>query len=98
MSNAHRSTEYLRWSAKMRTRLASQVEAGTAVCVDCGRPVLPGERWELGHKIAVALQPTALLEPGLVGITHRTCNRSAGAKLGNKLRAKRRRANEFPAW
>lgn len=98
VTKAHQSTEYLRWAAKMRKLLAVQVAAGDAVCVDCGGPVLPHETWEVGHKIAVALQPTALLEPGMVGVSHRHCNRAAGATLGNKLRAKRRRANEFPPW
>jgi hypothetical protein len=47
--------------------------AAGAVCVRCGRPVLPGEAWDLDHRDDRA---------GYLGVAHRRCNRSAGGRLG----------------
>jgi hypothetical protein len=42
-------------------------------CVRCGRPILPGELWDLDHADDRA---------GYLGASHRRCNRSAGGRLG----------------
>jgi hypothetical protein len=37
-----------RHQAKRRL-VAGQVAAGKAVCARCGNPILPGQKWDLGH-------------------------------------------------
>jgi hypothetical protein len=34
---------------RRRRALAPAVEAGLTSCARCGKPILPGERWDLGH-------------------------------------------------
>lgn len=72
--------------AHRRTRQAWQpaVEAGTVRCARCGNPIHPEEPWDLDHT------PD---RRGYLGPSHRTCNRTAGARLG----AQRRWAKTPPA-
>jgi hypothetical protein len=52
-------------------------------CPRCGRPMLPGQKLDLGHTDDRA---------GYSGIEHARCNRAAGARLGNaRRRAERER-------
>ena|ERR1700754_1486669 len=55
---------------------------GTA-CPYCGDPMLPGQALDLDHT-------TPLVLGGVQGdrIAHASCNRSAGARLGNLLRSR----------
>jgi hypothetical protein len=50
-------------------------------CPRCGRPMLPGQKLDLGHTDDRA---------GYSGIEHARCNRAAGARLGNERRRARR--------
>lgn len=75
----------------MRAQYTPIVNAGEAVCVriydprnamwtGCGKPIRPGQRWDLGHV------------PGgdpdeYAGPQHASCNRAAGAINGNRNRA-----------
>jgi len=34
---------------RLRVRLQRLVDAGLALCARCGKPVLPGQSWDLGH-------------------------------------------------
>ena len=34
---------------KLRKKLAPMVDAGDVRCWRCGDPILPGEKWDLGH-------------------------------------------------
>jgi hypothetical protein len=34
---------------RRRRVVAKAVSAGRAICVRCGRPILPGQAWDLGH-------------------------------------------------
>lgn len=63
-----------------RARLAPSVDAGRASCWRCGRPIVPGEAWDLGHD---DLDPT---KRTYRGPEHATCSRSAGARKRNLLR------------
>jgi len=50
-------------------------------CVRCGRPMLPGQPIDLDHTDD---------RGGYLGWSHATCNRAAGAALGNERRRARR--------
>jgi hypothetical protein len=55
---------------KLRERWKRVVDAGGAVCARCGRPIVPGTPWDLGHVDGSA---KALYS----GPEHRKCNRGA---------------------
>lgn len=59
-----------------RRALEPIVALGRTPCVRCGRLILPGEPWDLGHPDEES--------PG--GPEHAHCNRGAPARLGKKRR------------
>jgi hypothetical protein len=59
---------------QVRERMRRQVDAGLAVCARCGKPIIPGTSWDLGHSDA---DPTRYH-----GAEHRKCNR--GHRPGKK--------------
>lgn len=67
------------WQHKLeRRRVEKIVDAGRAICARCTEPILPGSLWDLDH---------ADDGQSYRGPAHRYCNRSAGAKRGNRMRA-----------
>lgn len=74
--------------AAARRALAPVVASGRAVCPKCGKPIRPGEPWQAGHVADLALGGATA---GPMVPEHRSCGSSAGAKLGNQLRARPRR-------
>lgn len=50
-----------------RKRWAPVVAAGRGVCVECGRPIVPGEAWHLAHDHASAAVR-------YLGVAHARCN------------------------
>jgi hypothetical protein len=54
-------------------------------CPYCGEPMLPGEKLDADHEV-----PRVFGGRGLLRWAHSSCNRSAGAELGNRLRGRRR--------
>lgn len=64
-----------------RKRWASSVAAGLVNCWRCGRRILPGMPWDLGHHDADRSR--------YMGPECRRCNRSAGARKGNRARRNR---------
>ena len=70
-----------------RAQLAPLVASGRAVCWRCGKQIKPDEPWDAGHLEDLALggRPDGERAP-----EHRSCNRSAGAKLGRSLASRRR--------
>lgn len=49
-------------------------------CPFCGEPMLPGEELDADHEV-----PLALDAEGPLRWAHSSCNRAAGAELGNRL-------------
>ena len=57
---------------QLRRQIARIVDAGQAHCVRCGKPIIPGTPWDLGHDDNDRSR--------YQGPEHRGCNRSAGAR------------------
>lgn len=74
--------------ARARAQWAPYVQAGAVVCHLCHRPIRPGQAWDLDHAHALALGGDL---DGPVHPAHRSCNRAHGARIGNRLRARRAR-------
>src|SRR3954468_7627698 len=62
-----------------RKRLGRDVAAGGVACWRCGRPIVPGSKWHVGHDDAGV---------AIMGAEHAVCNLSAQ----NRVRAARARA------
>jgi hypothetical protein len=58
--------------------------AGSA-CVRCGRPILPGQPWDLDHSDD---------RVGYLGVAHAHCNRAAGGRKGSERRRQRQAARQ----
>jgi hypothetical protein len=63
-------------------RAVAPYATGSA-CVRCGRPILPGQPWDLDHTDDRA---------GYLGVAHAGCNRAAGGRKGNARSRQRRNA------
>ena len=57
---------------ELRKLWKGRVEAGGVLCARCGRLILPGEPWDLGHDDHDRSRYT--------GAEHRKCNRSTNKK------------------
>jgi hypothetical protein len=55
-----------------RKRWAARVERGEVSCARCGRPILPGELFDLGHDDHDRSR--------YVGAEHRRCNRATSSR------------------
>lgn len=71
-----------------RVALAPLVASGMAVCPRCRKRIEPGQQWQAGHVEDLALGGATA---GPMVPEHRSCGSSAGAILGNQLRARPRR-------
>lgn len=103
MTAPHRTPEWYRLTRRMRPIFQAQVDAGTAICLDCGWPIHPGQSFDIGHRLPASTHPHLAYEPTNLGPSHsgkgRACNRSAGARLGNKQRAERKqRSSRTTDW
>lgn len=66
---------------------ATSVSRGETPCRRCGRAILPGQKWDLGHtEDGSPSQPE-----------HASCNRAAGAAVTNELRRAREQGWAQPA-
>ena len=91
MSAHHRTAE---WQAVVRAQRPRLKATLPAPCIDCGRVIRPGDRWQVGHRVPVAIAKlqgwtvTQINSPSNLGPTHakapgqRACNQIAGGKLG----------------
>jgi hypothetical protein len=73
--------KYDRRHRRVRKKWAFTVLAGNAVCARCGKPIAPGELWDLDHDDEDPLQRRYL------GPSHRSCNRATISILKAKLEA-----------
>ena len=61
-----------------RARWSQRMMAGErVVCPRCGCPILPGQRWDLGHNDS---------RDAWTGPEHAHCNRAAGAANSSRMR------------
>ena len=74
--------------ASARRALLPLVLSGTAVCPKCKQRIQIGEAWDAGHVDDLGTGGHAA---GRMVPEHRSCNRSAGGRLGNQLRRPTRR-------
>jgi hypothetical protein len=58
---------------RLRAQLRELVESGHASCARCGKPIRPGEAWDLGH--IDGNDPTAYAGP-----EHARCNRATAKR------------------
>jgi hypothetical protein len=64
-----------------RRRWAPRVARGEVSCARCGRPIVPGQAWDLDH---VDGDPSRYL-----GVSHRRCNRSTSTHRARRAAAAR---------
>jgi hypothetical protein len=62
---------------RRRAAIAPLVNAGNATCARCNEPIAPGSEWHLDHNDG---------RDGYLGVSHATCNLSAGAHKANGRR------------
>ena len=67
---------------------------GRVICPRCRQPITPTQAWDLGHTTDLALGG----DPASTVPEHRSCNRAAGARLGNDLRRARTRRRRLAQW
>lgn len=80
------------WGGRRVMKLRQQLAQLLPVpCARCGKPVLPGMKWDLGHVVEIDRDPEGMWDPSLIRIEHAHCNRAAGARYSNRKRAGRRR-------
>lgn len=67
---------------RLRATWSARVEAGQVDCARCGRTILPGQPWDLGHAVDRAMggRDSDGLYP-----EHARCNRAAGGRLAQAM-------------
>jgi hypothetical protein len=69
---------------KARAKALAEMQDG-APCPFCGRPMYPEQNLDFDHMVPVAVGGVR----GERRLSHASCNRRAGARLGNRLRGAR---------
>jgi len=108
MSQHHQTPE---WSKAVRVNRPRIEATLPAPCVDCGRPIQRGDRWQVGHIVSAAeakAQGWTMAQinaPSNLGPTHtkapgqRACNQIAGGKIGAAIsNEKARTSSRMPSW
>ena len=98
MSQHHRKPEWHRARRIVRPVILARLKRGDHVpCVNCGRPVQLGQRWDVGHIIDA--DNGGPNHPSNLGAAHRHCNRSDGGRAGAaKTNRQSRKARRLPTW
>lgn len=108
MTAHHRTPE---WQAARRAQ-RPRIEASLPQpCIECGKPIRKGDRWQVGHRVSVAIAKrkgwtTAQINsPRNLGAVHAkapgqpACNQIAGGKLGAQIMNDQvRDATRLPKW
>ncbi|GAB3408864.1 hypothetical protein GCM10027515_26680 [Schumannella luteola] len=105
MSDHHQSPAWSKTVRTIRPRLEAQRRAGSLVCIDCHKPIQPGENFSVGHKVSAAQAKrmgwteAQINAPSNLGGTHsfrggkgagtRRCNEKGGGQIGASLRIKK---------
>lgn len=94
MSAHHRTAAWAATTRRMRPLINATLPAP---CVDCGRAVMLGDRYDVGHILAQSLGGSD--DQFNLGPSHISCNRKDGGRLGGLKSAKKRnRKTEIPKW
>ena len=101
MSRHHVEQQWSTHSPKLRAMIKPTLPAP---CVECGRPVLPEHKWQVGHRLDAGEggRPT-LANVGPVHVRSelwpRNCNQIAGGRKGAaKVNGTRRAQRRMPSW
>jgi hypothetical protein len=93
MTEHHRTSEWAKTVRTNRPRIAATLPAP---CIDCGRPVQPGQKWQVGHIVSamegkrMGWTTAQINAPTNLGPSHtkapgqKACNQIAGGRLGAK--------------
>lgn len=106
MTGHHRTPEWARLRRRVRPIIAASLPRP---CIDCGHPVHPEDRWQVGHVVAVSqggsddlsnLGPSHAKGSGPRG---RACNQIAGGRMGAAIQGKARAVTReterrLPKW
>lgn len=80
-----------RWGGRRVTELRKALaEQLPMPCARCGKPVMPGQRWDIGHIVGRDVDPELAWDPDNWRVEHAACNRAAGAAYVNRKRARQR--------
>ena len=98
MSRHHRAQKWSKHSPKLRALIEPQLPLP---CGRCGKPVMPGSRWHVGHIIAAEEggQPVySNVRPEHASCSHRSGGKRA-AQIVNARRSARSKASKgIRAW
>lgn len=95
MSQWHKAAKHTSRTRTLRPRWQAAINRGEVACWRCGRPIVPGQLWDMGHVTDLARggDPNEMLPE------HRGHNRSEGGRLGAKITNTRQRtAKRLPNW
>lgn len=97
MTAHHRDPQYLKNARIIRRAVDARLARGDQVnCGKCGRPIQPGQRYDVGHRVDASRGGTHDLNN--LGPEHRHENRSAGGRIGATHTNKAtRRARRLPS-
>ena len=82
MSRHHDAAKWSKLTKAARVRITATLPAP---CIECGRPIVPGQPFDVGHRVPLSLGGSV----SDYGPAHIKCNRRAGGKLGGRISSKR---------
>ena len=88
------------WSSSPKRKKARAQLAATlpTPCAKCGQMVEAWMRWDVGHKVPILLDPSAMDDPQNWQAEHSGCNRKEGQLLSSRRRPRRRISPTSRDW